>query len=441
VKKLASGLIVAAALCGVILHSTPYLFSAAESGGDSLRAGHKAFASKDFHQALTQYRKAVTEDPENPVAQAWLGYMARAFGHAEEALRAYEKSADLAPSVGSYYRLGEFAGYIGKTEMAVEALHKGLSFASQEKENKPRETPLQTIAQTLFRVLFEAPDRDGALSFARSQGWIEAGVDFCKPDSKRAVPSQIAGLLAVLVHPDHAECALKVAEDITDTGHYRLPRMIVDDLVRHSEREETKQKAEAFGRHRLPPHMIDKHAESLNAMGTSLDMRYRLPDEALELFKKAIAADPKFAQPYYRIGYIQWEKHDHDEAIRWLRKALSVQPDHWRSTYILGCVFSSLKKHDEALIYYRKAAELNPEDNGSFYLIGSTLARQEKFDEALPNFEKAVALDPSHAYSRWYLSWVLNKLGRESESERQWAIAVKLDPTIAKKTRTISTAE
>jgi tetratricopeptide (TPR) repeat protein len=432
VKRFALALTITTVLVGGIFFSTAYLASYTDLVPDSLNAGHEAFKARDFHQALAHYRKAVTENPENAVAQAWLGYMARAFGQAEEGLGAYEKSAALDPSFGSLYMLGEFAGYIGETEMAIQALQKGLSLASQRKDTKSKGASSK-IAQTLFQVLFEASDRDGALSFARSQGWINEGVDFCKPDPKRAVPYQIAGLLALLVHPTRAECALEVAEDITDTGHYRLPRMIVNDLMRHSEREETKQKAEAFGRHRLPSHVIDKRTESLNAMGTSLYMRYRLPDHSLELFKEAIAADPKFAQPYYRIGYIHWEKHHHDEAISWLRQALSVQPDHWRSVYILGCVFSSLKRDDDALIQYRRAAELNPDDDGSFYLIGTILSKREKFDEALPNFEKAVALNPISAYNRWYLSWVLKKLGRERESERQWDFALKLDPNIAQK--------
>ena len=442
-KKLALGLIVTTILVGGILSSTAYLSTVLESASDSRTAGDNARAAKDFRQALVHYRAAVTENPDNAVAQAWMGYMAGILGKAEEAVGGYEKSAALAPSAASYYRLGSFAGDIGETQIAVDALQKSLFLASQEDDAtaKSKGPQPQKIAQMLFRVLFEAPDRDQALSFARSQGWISEGVDFCKPSTTRAIPYQIAGLLAVLVHPHRAQCALEVAEDVTDTGDYRLPRMILAELVRHSESQETKRKAESFIRHRLPPHVIDKRTEWLNGMGTSLDMRFKLPDEALELFKKAIAADAKFAQPYYRIGYIYWEKHNHDEAISWLRKALSVQPDHWRSTYILGCVFSSLKRDDEALVQYRRAVALNPEDDGSFYLIGSILSKQEKFDEALPNFEKAVALNPIDAYNRWYLSWVLNKLGRERESERQWTIALKLNPKIAEKRRSEPTTD
>jgi hypothetical protein len=137
-----------------------------------------------------------------------------------------------------------------------------------------------------------------AVKAGSAKAWTSVSLD-----TKRAVPYQTAGLLAVLVHPHRADCALEVAEDVIDTGDYRLPRMIFGDLVRSSENQITKDKAQAFIRHRLPPHVIDKRTEWLNGRGTTLKMHFQLPDEALELFHKTIAADPTFAQPYYRIGY------------------------------------------------------------------------------------------------------------------------------------------
>lgn len=426
-----------------ILSCTANLSTNPQLRSTSLTAGRNAFAAKDFRQALEHYRNAVNENPGNANAHAWRGYMAALFGEREEALLGYESAAALAPSAASYFRLGTFAGQLGETKIAVDALQKALSLASEESGHTgtTKGTSPLRIAEGLLRILFEAPDRHKALSFARSQGWISEGIDFCKPDTNRSISYGTAALLAVLVHPHRAECALGLSEDLTGNGEYRLPSMILGELVKTGENQQTKQKAEAFIRHRLPPHIIDKRTEWLNGTGITLDLHLKLPDEAIAFFAKAIAADPRFAQPYYRIGYILWEKHKHDEAISWLRKALSVQPDHWRATYILGCVFSSLDRHDEALAQYQKAVEMNPEDADGFYLIGSTLAKQEKFEEALPSFEKAVALDPADAYNRWYLSWVLLKLGRERESERQWAVALRLNPRLAEKSRSKPTID
>ena len=88
-------------------------------------------------------------------------------------------------------------------------------------------------------------------------------------DIKGAIPYQIAGLLAVLVHPRRADFAVELAEDVTDTGDYRLRRMILNHLVRSSENRITRDKAQAFV-HRLPPHVIDKRTEWMNGKGTTL---------------------------------------------------------------------------------------------------------------------------------------------------------------------------
>jgi tetratricopeptide (TPR) repeat protein len=421
-----------------ILPPTIHRFLVADSKENPVVAGRKAFERQDFRAALALFRQAANESPESVEAQRWLSYMAAVMSNGEEALRAYQKISSLAPSPASSYWLGKFAGDIGETSIAVEALQKTLSHSSRDGGKELTQAQRYHVSQYLFRVLLEVPDRDRALSFARSQGWVREGVDFCKPPSSLGISSETAGLLALLIHPKRAECSLQVGKDLTENADYRLARFVLLDLIRNSERSEVRKKAESFMRQRLPSHDIAKRTEWLNIVATVLKTHFRLPDEALEVFRKTIAADSKFAQPYYRIGYIYWDKKNHDEAARWLQKALSIQPDHWRATYGLGCVLSDQKKYREALIYYQKAVELNPEDNGSYSNMGHAFSELGDFDQALWAYEKAVALDPNDAYDRWGLSWILHKLGREDEAKKEWAMAVKLNPKLAKKNRDTS---
>jgi hypothetical protein len=97
-------------------------------------------------------------------------------------------------------------------------------------------------------------------------------------------------LLAVLVHPRRADFAVELAEDVTDTGDYRRWRMILNDLVRSSENRITRDKAQDSSA------IVFRHTSSTNVPngGTTLKMHFKLPDEALELFQKAITADPRF---------------------------------------------------------------------------------------------------------------------------------------------------
>jgi tetratricopeptide (TPR) repeat protein len=418
-----------------IIPPTIYRPRVADSKPKSVVAGRKAFERKDFRAALALFRQATNKSPDSMEAQRWLGYMAGVLGESEEGLRAYRKIEALAPSPASSYWLGRFAGEIGDTSIAVEALQKSLSYSSLDGGKQLTPEQSHHVSQYLFRVLLEAPDRDRALSFARSQGWVKEGINFCKPPSSLGISPQTAGLLALLMHPKRAECSLQVGKDLTENADYRLARFVLLDLMQNAESSEIREKAKAFIRQRLPAHSIAKRTEWLNGVATTLKTHFQLPDEALEVFRKVIAADVGFAQPYYRIGYIYWEKKNHDEAINWLRKALSIQPDHWRATYGMGCVLSDQKKYREALVYYRKAVQLNPEDANSYYNMGHAFLELNELDQALPAYQKAVDLDPNDAYNRWGLSWVLHKLGRENEAKKEWAMAVKLNPKLGKKTR------
>jgi tetratricopeptide (TPR) repeat protein len=422
-----------------ILPATIYQSLFARAKGEPVAAGRKAFERKHFRAALAFFRQAASESPESFEAQQWLGYMAAILGEGEEALGAYRKIGALRPSPVSSYWLGKVAGDIGETSTAVEALQKSLS--SPETGRAFTQAQRYYIAQYLFRVLLELPDRNRALSFARRQGWFRQGVDFCTPPSSLEISSETAGFLALLIHPKRAECLLQLGKDLTENADYRLARFVLVELIRNSERAEIREKAESYIRHRLPSHDIAKRTEWLNGVATTLYTHFQLPDEALEVFRRTIAADAKFAQPYYRIGYIYWGKKKHEEALSWLHKALSIQPDHWRATYTLGRVLSDQKQYREAIIYYQKAVELNPDDAASYYNIGVAFSELGEFDQALPAYQKSVVLNPNDAYSRWGISWVLHKLGREEEAKREWAIAVKLNPELAMKNRDTSTSK
>jgi hypothetical protein len=112
--------------------------------------------------------------------------------------------------------LGKFAGDIGETSIAVEALQKSLSDSSRNGGEELTAAQRQHVKQYLFRVLLEIPDRERALSFVRSQGWVQEEIDFCKPPPSLGISSETAGLLALLIHPKRAECSLQVGKDLTE---------------------------------------------------------------------------------------------------------------------------------------------------------------------------------------------------------------------------------
>ena len=227
-----------------ILPSTAYRFRAAGLEPESIRMGGAAYARKDFRAALGHFRGAAKASPGDIQAQQWLAYMAAVMGEADEALGAYQNAALATPSSTSNYTLARFAGEIGETRVAVEALEKTLSHLRDHNGNAPGAKPnSDEVSQYLFRVLLEAQDRKRALSFARAQGWIREGVDYCNPPSSLKLSSETAALVAMLIHPSNADCLLQAGKDLTENADYRLARFLLADVVQYSKRREIREQA------------------------------------------------------------------------------------------------------------------------------------------------------------------------------------------------------
>jgi len=157
-------------------------------------------------------------------------------------------------------------------------------------------------------------------------------------------------------------------------------------------------------RHRLPDHQIPKLAESFNVTGWRLQNRLQQPAEALEVYKKAIAADPAFSWPYHNIGRVYLSQKDNEQALAWLAKALEVNPNHLRAQFNQGVAAARLQRYDEALGAYSRALAMNPADADAHANVGWILLTVGRQAEGLRELQVAVRLDPNLERERSYLN-------------------------------------
>jgi tetratricopeptide (TPR) repeat protein len=156
-------------------------------------------------------------------------------------------------------------------------------------------------------------------------------------------------------------------------------------------------------RYRLPATDPVKIAEALNVTGWRLQHSFRRPQEALEAYTRAIAADPAFSWPYHNIGRLYLDQGDLDQARRWLTKAVDVNPNHWRALLSLGVASHRAQRYDEALAAYSRAVAMNPDDADTRANIGWILVNTGRDAEGLRELQAAVRLDPSLDRERQYL--------------------------------------
>jgi tetratricopeptide (TPR) repeat protein len=81
-----------------------------------------------------------------------------------------------------------------------------------------------------------------------------------------------------------------------------------------------------------------------------------------------------------------------DEAINLFRKALRFRPDYAECHYNLGLALAGRGSLDEAIGHLRRAAELNPNDADSHLYLATALASRGQGPESIEHFEKALKI-------------------------------------------------
>lgn len=387
--------------------------------------------------------------PDSTTAQLALGEAADALGEFDEALSAYQAAARRAPSTRTWLRLGEMADRMGQVDLALQSLEQAygpwrehatlglkvgvVMLAACVPTHWPSVSELWTVClpssarigrawfrtsremapQYAFRVMVEAGRREQAIALARSRGWLREHGDYCAP-SDFPVSGETAGLLAMILQPDRADCLALLGERLADDGLARLGRLVLLDRSQRSGSPEIKAQAEWTLRYRLPDHEVPKLAESLNVTGYRLQSRGNKSGEALTVYTKAIAADPAFSWPYNNMGRLYMSQKDDAQALIWLTKALEVNPNHLRAQFNLGVASARLGRHDEAFAAYTRVLTMNPTDANAHANVGWLLLKVGRQTEGLRELQVAVNLEPSLDQERRFLDAQFGRDARQA---------------------------
>ena len=93
-----------------------------------------------------------------------------------------------------------------------------------------------------------------------------------------------------------------------------------------------------------------------NSTGITYD-DMRLDDKALEYYKKAIEADPKYHSAYYNMAIVYKRQNKLEDAINWYKKAIEVNPRYSYAYNNLGNIYKTRMNYDEAIKCYKKAVQ------------------------------------------------------------------------------------
>jgi TolB-like protein/Tfp pilus assembly protein PilF len=165
--------------------------------------------------------------------------------------------------------------------------------------------------------------------------------------------------------------------------------------------------------------------------------------KAAELYGKALAIDPKYAEAWAELAANQSysaamgfgltnQTVGYNNARASAQKALELDSDLARAHLVLGLVhYQSDWDWSKADVSFKKAMALDPNSPDTLMSAGSLALSLGAHDVAIDLCQKAVALDPLAAISRSVAAWTYWMIGRLDEAEHEIRALLELSPEVA----------
>jgi len=119
--------------------------------------------------------------------------------------------------------------------------------------------------------------------------------------------------------------------------------------------------------------------------------------KALESFREAVKADPKYASAYNYLGLTYKKLGLYDEAAQAYVKAIQLQPQNYVFLFNLGMVMYAANSYDNAATAFQKAIQIKPEDADCHYMLGKTYAQQGNIPASMREYNILQKLEPKLA--------------------------------------------
>ncbi len=180
-------------------------------------------------------------------------------------------------------------------------------------------------------------------------------------------------------------------------------------------------------------YLVRKHTNNLEAYDLLLrgiEPFFRFTQEtnvqARQMFEKAVALDPQYAEAYAWLGWTYWREWGFrwstdpqtlEHAFALAQQAVALDDSLPRAHSLLSFVSAQRQQYDQALAESERAIALDPNNADSYAMRAEVLNLASRSEEAIRLVKQAMRLNPH--YPPWYLSdlgWAYSFTGRYTEA-------------------------
>ena len=166
---------------------------------------------------------------------------------------------------------------------------------------------------------------------------------------------------------------------------------------------------------------------ALNLLGI-IAAQSRRTEEAADLLKRAVAANPADAAAHSNYGNVLNELKRFEDALESYERALKVRPDYAEAYNNRGTTLRRLKRFEDALESYGRALKFKPDFADAFSNSGDTLSELKRFEQALNCYAHALRLKPNVARTHNNRGLILQELKRFEEALSSFGRALEIEP-------------
>lgn len=153
-------------------------------------------------------------------------------------------------------------------------------------------------------------------------------------------------------------------------------------------------------------------------------------DAARSLYERAVLLEPEFAEAWHNLAILASQSGDAEGAERHARRALAADPKFADAHALLGSL-AFAESPDDALAHFGKAVEYAPQNAEWWSRLGSLHARRRDFPKAQAHFAKAVELDDTRADAYLGLAIASRNVGESAKARDALRRAFALNPKLA----------
>ncbi len=380
--------------------------------------------TKDLAKAEKAYRKAAEIDPSELSHQRGLGQTLLAEEKYPEALKVYQRLADLMPDDSDVYlRIAQIYRELHQLDKAEETLTKARQYAPGSLDVMYNEAMIyqaQGRSEDAIRVLSEA------VTGLKSQS--EA-----MPTRRRSLAVLYQQLGQLYRTTENFQAAVNTYEELGRLGEDedRRARLLLMETFRSAKELP---KALQTGKEALAKYSTDNSIKSSYAL---LFGEAGKTDDALALLKPQLKGTEADRDVYLNIAQVYERARKYKEAEQAARTAEAipgVPKDNEMTWFLLGAIYERQKLYDRAEVEFKKVLAADPQNAAALnyygYMLGDLGIR---LDEAETMVKKALAEDAFNGAYLDSLGWIYYKQGKYAEAEATLRKAVAReshDPTI-----------